>query len=338
MIIECTKCGTKYRFDDAMISGEGVWVRCSRCQEQFFQSNPHQETKVPTVEETAKPEAIKDDHAEKIFENVARAEQLPLMEEARPEAKHDDTVLLTRSPLLEKEQVMHEENAIPEKKIPPDEPGGAVEEEQEPEIEEDETAVVKKEGRFTWKLVVLIVVINLLLGGVVYFFLFPDVGEQALNNIRSLPVLKNIFGPGKQPGEVNLALVKIKDVSRRLVDNFSEGPLLIVEGKVVNKSQDILTRIRIQGKLYDDTERIVQMRMSYCGNSLAEAELSALPEGEIQRRLSLPQDAMVTKDRVPPNAEIPFMIVLSLDKAGIDRKAVTIRTGVIPSSAERLLN
>ena len=279
---------------------------------------------------------MKYDHAEKIFEAAVKPEQLPLMETERPEVRHDDTVLLTRSPLISAEQLTREEETYPEKKMPEEGAEEFVEEEQE--IEGDETGEVKKEGRFTWKLIVLIIAINFILGGVVYFFLFPDVGEQALNNIRSLPVLKNVFGPGKQPGEVNLALIKIKDVTRKLVDNFSEGPLLIVEGKVVNKSQDILTRIRIQGKLYDDTERIVQMRMSYCGNSLAEAELSALPEGEIQRRLSLPQDAMVTKDRVPPNAEIPFMIVLSLEKAGIDRKAAMIRTGVIPAGAERLLN
>lgn len=337
MIIECTRCGTKFRFDDAMISGEGVWLRCSRCRNQFFQKNPHMETAPPAVEEPARPEPLRDDHAEAVFETVARAEQLPLVEAGQPETGHDDTVLLPRSPLLEAEQGTRAKEEEPEREVPAEESAYETTDE-EPEAEEEEPQEVKKEGRFTWKLIALVIVINLLLGGVVYFFLFPDVGEQALSNLRSLPVLKNVLGPGKQPGEVNLALVKIKDVSRRFVDNFSEGPLLVVEGKVVNKTQDILTRIRIQGKLYDDTERIVQMRMSYCGNTLAEAELSALPEGEIQRRLSLPQDAAVTRDRVPPNAEIPFMIVLSLDKAGIDRKAATIRTGVIPSSAERLLN
>jgi len=37
MIIQCKECKTKYRFDDALISGEGAWVRCSRCQYLFFQ-------------------------------------------------------------------------------------------------------------------------------------------------------------------------------------------------------------------------------------------------------------------------------------------------------------
>ena len=37
MIIQCRKCDTRFRFDDTLIEGDGVWVRCSRCQNVFFQ-------------------------------------------------------------------------------------------------------------------------------------------------------------------------------------------------------------------------------------------------------------------------------------------------------------
>ena len=40
MIIQCKECGTEYRFDKSQIVGEGVWVRCSRCEAIFFQKNP----------------------------------------------------------------------------------------------------------------------------------------------------------------------------------------------------------------------------------------------------------------------------------------------------------
>ncbi|MCK4534208.1 MAG: zinc-ribbon domain-containing protein, partial [Syntrophobacterales bacterium] len=40
MIIQCKKCGTKYRFDKSQIDGEGIWVRCSHCKTVFFQENP----------------------------------------------------------------------------------------------------------------------------------------------------------------------------------------------------------------------------------------------------------------------------------------------------------
>jgi predicted Zn finger-like uncharacterized protein len=40
MIVRCRKCGTRYRFDETLLEGDGEWVRCSRCQNVFFQENP----------------------------------------------------------------------------------------------------------------------------------------------------------------------------------------------------------------------------------------------------------------------------------------------------------
>lgn len=40
MIIRCTKCETSFRFEDQLMAGEGIWVRCSRCTQVFFQDNP----------------------------------------------------------------------------------------------------------------------------------------------------------------------------------------------------------------------------------------------------------------------------------------------------------
>jgi len=40
VIIQCRKCGTKYRFDKMNVTGKGVWVRCRNCETVFFQKNP----------------------------------------------------------------------------------------------------------------------------------------------------------------------------------------------------------------------------------------------------------------------------------------------------------
>ncbi len=40
MIIHCKNCGTKYRFEKTKVAGDGVWVRCTRCGNVFFQENP----------------------------------------------------------------------------------------------------------------------------------------------------------------------------------------------------------------------------------------------------------------------------------------------------------
>lgn len=45
MIIQCDRCGTKFRLDDSRITGKGVRVRCTKCQNVFMAVPP------PPVEE-----------------------------------------------------------------------------------------------------------------------------------------------------------------------------------------------------------------------------------------------------------------------------------------------
>ncbi|MBE7415897.1 MAG: zinc-ribbon domain-containing protein [Deltaproteobacteria bacterium] len=45
MIIQCDRCGTKFRLDDSRITGKGVRVRCTKCQNVFMAAPP------PPVEE-----------------------------------------------------------------------------------------------------------------------------------------------------------------------------------------------------------------------------------------------------------------------------------------------
>ncbi|MBI5810497.1 MAG: zinc-ribbon domain-containing protein [Deltaproteobacteria bacterium] len=40
MIIQCGKCSTKFRLDDSRITGGGVKVRCTKCQEVFIVTPP----------------------------------------------------------------------------------------------------------------------------------------------------------------------------------------------------------------------------------------------------------------------------------------------------------
>lgn len=50
MIIQCKQCRTKFRFDDAKIAQDGIWVRCNRCQHVFFQEPPRRPLSGPAAE------------------------------------------------------------------------------------------------------------------------------------------------------------------------------------------------------------------------------------------------------------------------------------------------
>ena len=40
MVIQCKECGTKFKFDESRITGDGAWLRCSRCSHVFFEKKP----------------------------------------------------------------------------------------------------------------------------------------------------------------------------------------------------------------------------------------------------------------------------------------------------------
>lgn len=40
MIVQCTKCHTKFSFPETELEGEGVWLKCGSCGNLFFQENP----------------------------------------------------------------------------------------------------------------------------------------------------------------------------------------------------------------------------------------------------------------------------------------------------------
>lgn len=52
MIIQCDKCGTKFRLDDSRVTGNGVRVRCTKCQNVFIVAPP------PPVEEVGVEEVL----------------------------------------------------------------------------------------------------------------------------------------------------------------------------------------------------------------------------------------------------------------------------------------
>ncbi|KFO67397.1 hypothetical protein ER57_10955 [Smithella sp. SCADC] len=57
MIIQCRQCRTKFRFDDNLMHGAGVWLRCSRCGHVYFQENALMKPEKDLPSEPVKPEA-----------------------------------------------------------------------------------------------------------------------------------------------------------------------------------------------------------------------------------------------------------------------------------------
>ncbi len=300
MIVQCKKCQTRFRFEETLIEGEGVWVRCNQCKNVFFVDNPKK------VEITSRTEQTRDIIKGAETDSIGTV-QGQIFEHQIEEVKRLDTV-----PVKDFEDSDKHE------------PTGVVKMEDEGMYDEDDVPKEKGERKriLTRGIQLLILSIVLLIGGV-YFVFFTGMGGQAL--------FERILGTSQKSEEVGPAQVDLTDVRQRLVNNISIGTIRVIEGTAINQSSFPMTRIKVRGEITDAYTVVLGVRESYCGNLLTDDELATMTEDQIQKELSNPQGSDVSNDRIGPRGQIPFMIVFTREPAGL------VKTFVIPAGAERLL-
>jgi len=307
MVAQCKNCQTKFRFDETLIEGEGIWVRCNRCKKVFFLENPKKAGKIaPSAED----------------KNSDMAD----MESSSPEFKSGTPKLAAKD---QKEDRKRPENVAVidiEKEVGDigkyqsvgaDNLHDGKRDSNKPANKTGDKRQVTSRGR---QLVYLFVV--LLIGGL-YFTFFAETGWQT--------TFEKIFGMSKKSEEVGPAQVDLTDIRQRLVTNMTMGTIRVLEGTAINRSAFPMTRIKVKGEITDAYTVVLGVRESYCGNLLNSDELANMTEDQIQKELSNPQGSDVSNDRVVPQGRIPFMIVFTREPAGV------VKVFATPVGAERLL-
>ncbi len=332
MIIRCRKCETKFRFEDSLITGDGVWVRCSRCRNVFFHDNPAQAEKAPAQLKAAPPFSTQG----------GQEKDEPERRKATPDKGGVGDTPRDREgdPVLSRIEEIRE--AIKEKGKDPDlifKEFDALEHEADEHSDEglfgempDPGKEDKKRGSlgkyFAYFFLVLLMSIML---GALYLWIFPQARQQAVEFLA--PYFPTITLLGNNGANQNQAagLVTIQDARQHFVNNWLMGNLRVVEGAAVNAVKYPLTRIRVRSRLYDEKGAISGESISFCGNFLTDAELATLTEDEIQRKLSQPLGSNVPNDRISPHGQIPFMIVFSHEPPTV------AKVTVMAAGAEKLL-
>jgi predicted Zn finger-like uncharacterized protein len=307
MIVQCKKCQTRFKFDETLIEGEGVWVRCNQCKNVFFLDNP-KEDNTKEVEITSRTDQARDTKGDatdsigtvqgKIFEDqieeVKRLDAIPVKD---VEEDLGDSDMREQTEVVKIDEGMHADDEAPEEKV--------------------ESKQILSRG-----MLLLILFIILSIGGV-YFVFFTGTGGQAL--------FDRILGIAQKAEEVGPSQVDLTDVRQRLVNNISIGTIRVIEGTAINQSSFPMTRIKVRGEITDAYTVVLGVRESYCGNLLTDNELITMTEDQILKELSNPQGSDVSNDRIGPKGQIPFMIVFTREPAGL------VKTFVTPAGAERLL-
>jgi len=269
MIIQCGKCSAKFRFDDALMREEGVWVRCGRCQHEFFQSHPLVKVSAPDAGEIR----IDRDAEMPNVRSGAGIHGEPDIRDGKPEA------------------------AAPEK--------------------------VRSSSAL--RISACVLVLLLVIAGM-GFFVFPDVGQQAISDLSSwLPWVEKEKPPSLEEG------IKLEAINQRFMANVPAGNLRVVEGVAVNQSGHPVARLQVKATLEDAQGKRLGEKQAFAGNVLSDADLMVLPEAEINARLANPGGSTASNDRILPGGRIPFMIVWAFEPPGAAKTFVTV------AGVERLL-
>lgn len=267
MIIECPKCGTKFRFDEKKITAKGVWARCGRCRNVFFQEKPVavSELKSPTSPEATIPGSRFDSEQGDVQSNYDGNAVREPVEEADAE---------TEAALSEEPDATRARRPLKNLWTP---------------------------GKVTAYFAVLIFV----LGGI-SLFVFPDFRYAVIENTPFAGYLGLQVGTGNLSGEG----IDFLNVRERFLENRLTGNLMIIQGFAVNRNKFPVSKIKIRVRLLNASGEFIGEAEAYGGVMLTEEELQNLTEKEIQAELNNPYGRNVTNSDIPPEGNIPFMVVL----------------------------
>lgn len=329
MIIQCRQCRTKFFFEDSMMQGDGLWMRCSRCEHVFFQDNPFvekPETEAPLVSGSVFSE---DSPSDEIMVDLSK--------EAPPRSGRDEDVVRFLDNVMEAKSGLNEqvnlemektrrESRSREKFVTTERSSAVGDLNQEGASSTQRKQLSKKGAKKTWKVVVWSVLVIVVIPVVIYFVMFPQIGDRFVEIAH-----KYIGDPEPARPEVVIGQVKLQDIRQRMVNNNVLGEIRVMEGTAINQADYPISRIAIKGAIVDAYAVVLGERTSYAGNVLTDEELTNLPEEEMLRKLSRPEGNNNSNNKIVPNGQIPFMIVFAREPAGV------IKTTVTTIGAERLL-
>ena len=146
----------------------------------------------------------------------------------------------------------------------------------------------------------IIIILFLIFLGVAGLFFWGGAGSDVVRALDAgFSRILELIG-GNKGENVSLGLLGLKGY---LQDNSKTGRFFVIEGRVVNPSNDTRKIGRIKGTLFDKKGKPVQARPIKAGKLLTKEQLSVFSREQIERNL---RNAV---DTIKPGASLPFMVV-----------------------------
>jgi predicted Zn finger-like uncharacterized protein len=289
-VIECPKCGSKFKIEKDLISKESLKMRCSVCSHVFIHSLVEKQPSeddfdllIGTKDGELTEKSLSDDLSRSLSEGIpldsgvseiteSKEEETLLTEEEKPKEDelHPDSVI------REIDTILGASEAIPaEDELPPETQGA-------------------RRMSFKAKAVVALVALAVVCGGVLGAkLLLPHLNKDQ----------KELEAPALEKGP----FFSIPDgsVTYEILTNDSEGAVLVVKGVIRKLTAKPLKSILVEARIYDPANTLMESRSAYAG---------IVPESsELMRQKSADIDTLLTAEPrtlgvLETSQDIPFAV------------------------------
>lgn len=99
------------------------------------------------------------------------------------------------------------------------------------------------------------------------------------------------------------------DVKAFYLENSHSGEVLVIEGKVLNKSSRPVSFVMIEGKLFDRKDNVVLKQSCYAGNPISRKDITRLKLSDIEKMMMNREGQNLKDVRIPPSGETVFLLV-----------------------------
>lgn len=302
MIVQCDKCGAKYRFDDSKIGLEGITVRCSRCKNVFKVLHPLSldEKEIFGVREDSLEGLSFEEWGKEFTEkpSPSQTEDIPPITKEGPPPK-------AFIPPAPEEIFPEEEEAVEE--LP------ALEEELFPGTSPVLREIPEEKERKASRTILLSILLLVLIFGAFYYW-----NKRGI----SLPLFETIYEKisrlmgGKADQEIFLLYLKGAE------HTLEGGKVFVIQGKVANRSQKAKRLVKLKGLLFSKDGRTLATSIGYGGHTISNEEVKNSTYDSLKSSFGFPSTGQARP--VSPQESVPFTIIFFSPPAGAVEYQVTI--------------
>ncbi|MRR37982.1 DUF3426 domain-containing protein, partial [bacterium] len=180
---------------------------------------------------------------------------------------------------------------------------------EEEEAEDEEEPERPRASFWTPGRLVAYSILVFLVVGSVYFWLNPGITRDVLNFV-SPGTGDRVLGPTPKASPVTaVGGINFAEVKERFTKSTASGDLLVISGLAVNEYEYPVGKVRLRGKILDNTGKLLGEIETFAGNLLTDEEMNRLSDKEILAELQKPEGSDMPNTGIRSRASIPFMIV-----------------------------